>query len=422
MYARPLLTLFLLIPSIAFASEADLWRESLTALQQGRFTESAKLYRRLIDLNPQKPLYWFNAGIAYYQIGDFRRAEICFRNVEKLNSPLTPAARLYRSKALLKSQRPSSAERLLRYLIAASDTPPGIRAEAKQDLSDLTTMLNREREEEKSAWLFLEGALGGGPKGPASNANLSLGYRFWSKEDWYANAGYNGWLSEAFDHSDLSVRAHELRGNIARESDRILLLLSPYLLHESYGGTAARLAEGVTAKVRYSPDPFEFGADVGVSTQQKGSSDYDYLAGQTLGATLYSGWIGEPVYIRLTFSFDKKAIGDQTFSDGRVIPMAYSSIGTELRSLWRLSPLWFADSSIQFSRRSYFTVAKPGSETREDQDLSLSIRVSRRIKSGLFAFLSGSHRSNQSTLGPSSVKNENFTESQALLGMAWDAL
>lgn len=54
-------------------------RKAVTALQEGRVEEARHLYEQVCRAAPRDHAAWFNLGVAHGRLGDFTRAEDCFR-------------------------------------------------------------------------------------------------------------------------------------------------------------------------------------------------------------------------------------------------------------------------------------------------------------------------------------------------------
>lgn len=135
-------SLIWLMSASSFGAEAplstrQLWQSSLIFYNQGQFVEARHLLAKLVRQNPKNALYWFNLGNAYFMLGSFPEAETCFRWVEFLRSPLGPAARLYRAKALAARSETGQALEVLRQLLKSKMLTAAIRDQALRDLRAL---------------------------------------------------------------------------------------------------------------------------------------------------------------------------------------------------------------------------------------------------------------------------------------------
>jgi tetratricopeptide (TPR) repeat protein len=133
---------FLLLVLASFRSQAQnteekAFADSLNLLKQKQYAQSAHVLISLAKEHPEKSVYWFNLGVCAFQLNKYEIALKAYGKVIELNSPLAPAARLYRAKVYKATGRSMDASKELETLIN-SDAPPGIAAQAKKDLEELT--------------------------------------------------------------------------------------------------------------------------------------------------------------------------------------------------------------------------------------------------------------------------------------------
>ncbi len=76
MHARVLTLLLLLLPSTSFfAQEAEKYYDkAMVNLEAEKYEEAIKNFDKCIDLDPSKPIPWFNRGITYMRLGDYQMA------------------------------------------------------------------------------------------------------------------------------------------------------------------------------------------------------------------------------------------------------------------------------------------------------------------------------------------------------------
>lgn len=114
--------------------EKMLWDKSLIYYQKEDFPRAKGALLNLVRLNPKKSIYWFNLGNAYFMMKDYGRAITAYLKVEALMSPLTPAAKLYRAKALQARGEREAARSVLQKLMSKPGLPPALAEEASKDL------------------------------------------------------------------------------------------------------------------------------------------------------------------------------------------------------------------------------------------------------------------------------------------------
>ena len=85
-----------------FAQERSPRLESaLKALNQENHDRAGKIFVELVKEEPENALYWFNLANIFYKEGDYQRALPSYNKVISLESPLAPAAVIYRSWTLV---------------------------------------------------------------------------------------------------------------------------------------------------------------------------------------------------------------------------------------------------------------------------------------------------------------------------------
>lgn len=124
-----------ILPTLSLArQESAIWTRSLEFYQRQDFVRSKNLLLTLVRSNPKKAVYWFNLGNSYFMMKEYGRAITAYLKVEELASPLTPAAQLYRAKALKARGEVEPAQEILRALVARPGLPPALAEEASKDL------------------------------------------------------------------------------------------------------------------------------------------------------------------------------------------------------------------------------------------------------------------------------------------------
>jgi len=354
-----------------------------------------------------------------YQAGKFRRAMRVLKEAEIQDDNL----RLLKAMLLIKLNREDAAQEILAKL--QNSGTEGVREMARHLYDRIRNTYS------KPKWLFVETSGGydsnvqGASTGESGSALATLfgaGGRFFNEGLWYATAGYAGRWREYPGHSEVSGLAHEVRANAGREVSTDLILLSPYYTHESWDGAARRSMTGATLRVRKGNEALEYGVEADVHADSALSGEQEYLEGSGQNYQLYAGLISFPFYVRGTLRWERNDSGDQTFSNGDVIPSAYRSYGFGFTLLLRLRKDWAAETSASYVTRYYPTLASPGNERREDDAYSLSLRATKIFTPKFSAYASLSYGKNSSTLDASSVSNENYSQTQALAGVIWDAL
>ena len=84
--------LLLLALPVARGAEAAAFDAANKLYEQGKFTEAAAAYERLLPSSPRSETLWFNVGNAWFKAGQVGRAIAAYRQAEQL-APRDPAVR-----------------------------------------------------------------------------------------------------------------------------------------------------------------------------------------------------------------------------------------------------------------------------------------------------------------------------------------
>jgi hypothetical protein len=144
-----------------------------------------------------------------------------------------------------------------------------------------------------------------------------------------------------------------------------------------------------------------------------------YLEGAVSSAMVFYNLISPLGLWSFFVSWDREDIGSfGTPTD--ILPLAFDGIGPGFKFVWFPSEAWEILSTTQYSKRRYTPLALPGSMDRQDDQTSLSARVSYRLDKDLSFYLLGDFTSNKSTLDDSSGKNRNYNQWSVFGGTTWE--
>jgi hypothetical protein len=99
---------------------------------------SAALLEGLVRESPDKAIYWFNLGGVRFKLGQYEQAEVAYRKVIGLGSPLSDAARFYQAAGLIKQGKSAKAKGILTELRSRS-LPPNLSAAVRATLTELAS-------------------------------------------------------------------------------------------------------------------------------------------------------------------------------------------------------------------------------------------------------------------------------------------
>lgn len=463
------------------SATAPAFKRSIELFGKKRFSESRAILSMLVKAEPRRAVYWFNLGNSFYMLRKYREAATCFDNVIKLRSPLAPAAQLYRAKALRENGDVAQARSLLENLDARDDLPAGIRKEVQSEQSlialasadderktealslyrsgrfdealaaanqvegsnedieafrrlvdESKARLRGEGDERRNLWLFGDVSAGYhsnvyfDPDGATPLAAgvmrtaFGVGGRLWRRGPWSVITNYGFDWEETAGAGDLKLVTHQIGLSAARETQTYVMQAGPFMKFDSWGGVAAVQKTGVRTRARRTWSAYEVGSDVELSTMTAQSSARAYLDGSATEARVYFGLVRAPVFSQVYVDYERQQIGDQTYSDGGVLPSAFQGWGGGTRLIWKQTEYWIWGSQLAMKTRNYFTRSRPNGTERSDLESSVSMRVTRVLGPSLSAYLHVGYSKNSSTLGASDVKNENYQVQRAFAGFLWE--
>jgi outer membrane receptor protein involved in Fe transport len=150
------------------------------------------------------------------------------------------------------------------------------------------------------------------------------------------------------------------------------------------------------------------------------TSTYRYLEGNVHAGSLYWNYARSRWLVEVAATAFKEDIGDLLLSTG-TLPLAQLSLGPRLQLSWSFTDSWSLQAATSYLFRDYENPSQPDDLPRDDEQWNLNLRLSHRLRSGLGVFLSSSVVVNDSTLGPESVRDRNYTEFIVSGGLSWDA-
>ncbi len=117
------------------------FHEAINCFKEKSFEKSRRILKALVSKNPRNALYWFNLGNSNFQLGNFNEAQNNYERVIVLKSPLTPFAKFYLAKTLVKMNRLQEARDILEDLIDSKQSEkkqaPHLYSQVENFLDDL---------------------------------------------------------------------------------------------------------------------------------------------------------------------------------------------------------------------------------------------------------------------------------------------
>jgi tetratricopeptide (TPR) repeat protein len=191
--------------------------------------------------------------------------------------------------------------------------------------------------------------------------------------------------------------------------------------HVILGGNSYQLRAGAQLKAERGLGPhileFKFDYLRGFAL----SSSYNYLNGDTLGASASWSWLVGSSEIRASLGAGLEAIGDLVLTTG-TLPLGNASFGGGVGITQVLQPGLDFDFSVVYFEKSYLRDAQPGSVKRFDTLVSGTALLAYALSPQFRPFTSLSYTSNTSTLGANDVSDMNYHQWLGSIGFTWSYL
>ncbi len=452
-------------------NEAELFRNSLPGLssnQPNELKQSRDQLLKLTRLRPEKAIYWFNLGNAYFTLKDLKAAFQAYERVEKLGSRLSPAATLYKAKALTAQNNREGATAALKKLLASKDIPPNIRDEAKADLARLCLdnqfasiagdsrlkalefyragkyeeaiqileatgtndsatvllrelalqQLNRDRLDRPSRhWLYLEPLLGYSnniylsPQDPIGSAfvrlDIGAGLAIHSNEKSSWTFHLSERMNETLSHGDLKALTGRIVTSIRTEESSFSWLLGAFHDHAYLANEPFESDFGAEARARWRSSRFDLSID--------GSFSHPYS-----GLRIAPGLILDQVYSQIFVAFGRQRPGDLINLDGTRLPLDHNSLTYGLRGLWTWNSRYVLSTQLSHQKREYLEAAQPDLKSRVDNEFMISLRLTHFMGRGFQIFADGSASVNKSTLSADDSFDKSYSAATVQTGFVWD--
>lgn len=133
-----LLSVFLMNSVMAQSVVDEGLNSALDSFKKSEFDSSKEQFKDLLRNNPKNAIYWFNLGHVYLKMNKPKVALKCYRQVIKLNSPLSPAASYYEAKSLNEAGYIIKARKKLKEVLNNPAVPENIKDFADDMLYQLT--------------------------------------------------------------------------------------------------------------------------------------------------------------------------------------------------------------------------------------------------------------------------------------------
>jgi len=255
---------------------------------------------------------------------------------------------------------------------------------------------------------------------PLFSVDLGAGYQHTALDPLFFRVSYYLSWDEVIDYSSLRFLRNSIYGQMTWDQHDWLLEIRPSFRYEILGTESFLAKPGIGASVQKRFTGHRVGLRYDYTRNLSPSSTYRYLEGDVHAGSLYWNYARSRWLVEVAATAFKEEIGDLLLSTG-TLPLAQLSLGPRLQLSWAFADSWALQAATSYLFRDYENPAQPGDLPRDDEQWNLSLRLSRRLHSGLGVFLSSSVVVNDSTLGPGSVRDRNYTEFIVSGGLSWDA-
>jgi tetratricopeptide (TPR) repeat protein len=344
---------------------------------------------------------------------------------------------LMKGLALLRLNEPDKAKKAFDSVLEGTH-PSDASARLREDSQHFLRQIEKgDWPTDRPYWLFVDVAGGydsnlfGGSEheqslsSPLVSADLGAGYRYTALDPLLLQISYYFSWDEVTDESSLRFLQNTIYGQIAWDSGGWLLEIRPGFRHQILGTDSFLSKPGIGAVVQKRLSRHRIGARYDYTRNLSPSLTYNYLEGDIHVGSIYWRYERPRWLTEVSAVVFQEGIGDLVLSTEEpleVLPLAQLSLGPRLYLSWSFTRLWSLQAITSYLFRDYENPAQPGNESRRDRQWNLNLRLSRRIHSGLGAFVSSIVTVNTSTLGARSVRDRNYTQFIISGGLSWDGL
>jgi len=259
---------------------------------------------------------------------------------------------------------------------------------------------------------------------PLVSVDLGAGYRNTALDPLLFQISYYFSWDEVINEPSLRFLQNSIYGHMTWDSGGWLFEIRPGFRHQILGTDSFLAKPGIGAVVQRRISRHRIGARYDYTRNLSPSQTYDYLEGDVHVGSVYWRYERPRWLAEVSAMVFKEGIGDLVLSTEEpleVLPLAQLSLGPRLYLSWSSGELWSLQATTSYLFRNYENRAQPDNESRRDRQWNLSLRLSRRIHSGLGVFVLSLVTVNDSTLGAGSVRDRNYTQFIISGGLSWDS-
>lgn len=351
------------------------------------------------------------------------------QQLRQIPPPLDSKTQLLLGLSLMKQNKNAETDKVLKGLSSATDLSAADRA----SVQELLQTLKSPAASDKNYSLFLDLAYGTTSNAylegrsfvpvssPLMRASLGTHYRYYQSSSWSQKIAYVLEYENPTDAPELSTQTHALQVPVAYQNGTMELGVIPYVAAQLWDGSMAYQKTGALFRAAMAPTSvWNGGCDLDVSSQKGSGDSASYLSGSFYSVRPYVSFNRGAWNLQFAWLLGSDGTQDILYSDGSRLPLQHTYQGPGLRALWRATPASSLALQLQSLERSYKTNSLPEDKHRQDQEVNASVKYAYGFARGWVAYGLVEYNPNKSTLGSDDVRDKNYDNTSALVGIGWD--
>lgn len=411
--------------------------KSLAALGQNRW--STRVLQRLLELNPPpgiaqaatEDLKSLNkvseveqSALDLYRAGNYADAEKKLAEVSP--DSLSVDGRMLLGIVQLKERKGMESESTLRGLLIIPITP-----ERRTLAQDLIADARRGEFGLHRYWLYVDGSAGwtsnafidGRSITPVSSpiwrTTLATGYHLLQGQPLKINLGYIMNYEDPTNAPELKTLTNSLEAPMISRWQGYEFTFTPFFQDIVWDGMEVGQRTGASMRISTMKDEYEVGGEFEDDSLRSTNGGFGYFHGNSYYVKPYIALWGKVTYYQAYWIFGEDGTNDIVYPDQTVLPLTQDYHGPAVRVVWhdQVSSIF---ATLAYLIRNFKDPALPENKLRLDDEFDATVKYNRNIRPGLSAYGLFEYVHNDSTLGPTDVRDKNFEVYTLTTGIAWD--
>lgn len=375
------------------------------------------------------------AGMRLYKAGQyadalklFEQAEILSHRISsnkkgtKEEATLLAQIAMIKGISLMKLGRPTDAEKEFKAVLALEPVEPELMENARHLLNQ--TVADGSTAAPSRPWwafgefsagynsnVFGDGASESKIAGATAQALAGVGYRFFQSGAVRARIGYSFSWDEVLGVPLARIHRHAIRGGVSRRSGAWEVAVEPSAQFEFLDSGPFVTRAGLRFRTEWRRRRHELGFSYDLTGVLPGNSQYEYLRGMNHAARVNWTVLRASWSLTTSVSALNEAASPLVLSTGE-LPIGNRSIGPEILLSWAPAPRWQLEAGLGYWIKVF--------ERRDDRMTTSSLRLTRKLHSGVSVHVTSGLTLNDSTLGAGSVDDKVFRQWVSSAGMLFD--